>query len=574
MKKRGTKEAGELRRRAEARLRARGAAGKPSARADERRSQHELDVHRVELELQNEELKAARRETEAALESYVSLFDFAPIGYATLDRSGVIAKVNHAGVELLGKTRSSLIGRPFEASVSLRDRPAFRVLLGQALASGSRELAELELAVDHEERLLARLIVNQLPGGERILAAFEDISERKNRERRLAETEAALREVDRRKDEFLAVLSHELRNPLNAVCNSLASMSRAGLGSEHAERAFAVIKRQASLLTRIVDDLLDVTRIARGKIELRRTPVEFGEIVRRTLDDYRPTFDKSGIDLHARLETGPLWVQGDAARLAQVLGNLLANAEKFTPKDGTVVVSLRSSDDNVALSVRDSGVGIEPDVLPHVFESFVQGPQTIDRARGGLGLGLAMVKGIVELHGGSVTVASDGPGRGTDITIALPRASASTRAESPQHFMRPAAARRVLVVEDNIDNAQSLQETLELDGHEVRMAHDGPAAIDLAKAFHPDIVVCDIGLPGMDGYDLARAFRGDDDLKGVPLVALSGYGQPDDVKRAVEAGFDRHLTKPAKLEELERLISEAPELSRPGEPGSTQRHYH
>lgn len=561
MKRRKRTIPSDLRRDAEARLRSRAEEAGPPSRADERRLVHELDVHRVELEIQNDALRTARRDTEAALERYVSLFDFAPLGYATLDSQGTIHEVNHSAARILGRSRSRLVGKPFEALVLLHDRPAFRMLLGRALASGLAEIAEVEVARSHAERFQARLIATVLPGAEgRVLLAFEDVTERKTRERRLAETEAALREVDRRKDEFLAVLSHELRNPLGALRNSAFLLSRATLAGAPREKAVAVIERQVSLLTRMVGDLLDVTRIARGKIELQRERLDLGDLLRRTLEDHRPSFEASGIALEVRPEVGRFWVEADAVRLVQVLSNLLGNAEKFTPRHGTVVVSLQRDDDRkIALRVRDSGVGIDANVLPHVFESFVQGPQTIDRARGGLGLGLPMVKGLVDLHGGSVIVSSKGQGRGTEVTILLPAAPAPEQAAAPALEADPSPARRVLVIDDNLDNAESLQMSLKLDGHDVRVAYDGPSGLDLARTFHPDVVVCDIGLPGLNGYDVARAFRADEALARIALIALSGYTRAEDAMRAAEAGFDRHLGKPVQVEELERLISEAAE---------------
>jgi two-component system CheB/CheR fusion protein len=327
-----------------------------------------------------------------------------------------------------------------------------------------------------------------------------------------------------------------------------------------AARAKVVIERQVTLLTRLVDDLLDVTRIARGKIDLHRDRFELSELVRRTLDDHRPSFEASGIHIESRLEQGAFWIDADAARVVQVLSNLLGNAEKFTPRDGMVVVSLeRAGDRRVALRVRDTGAGIEPETLPHVFESFVQAPQTMGRARGGLGLGLAMVKGLAELHGGSVSVASQGRDRGTEVTVLLPTALAPLPVPVPDREAVNRRPRRVLVIDDNVDNAETMQEVLGLDGHDVRIAYDGPTGVDLARAFHPEIVVCDIGLPGMDGYAVARAFRADAALKDVPLVAVSGYTRPDDLKLAAAAGFDRHLAKPVSIEVLERVISEAPE---------------
>jgi two-component system CheB/CheR fusion protein len=550
----------DLRREAEARLKARQGSEQPGAASPEgsRKIRHELEVHQIELELQNDELAESRLKLEASLERYLSLFDFAPLGYAILDRAGIVREVNHAGARIIDYPRSKIVSQDFEAFVSLRDRPGFRMLLGRALDSGGKETCELELARSPSRRLQARLSASVLAHPEpMVLLAFEDITESKDREQRLAERENALRDVDRRKDEFLAVLSHELRNPLGAIRNSLSVLSRAPWDGEQAARTRSVIDRQASLLTRIVDDLLDVTRIARGKIELQRKRIELGDLVRRTLDDHRLSFEAAGLRLEGRFEAGQFWVDADAARLAQVVGNLLANAEKFTPRGGLVLVSLHRDDDRqVALRVRDTGAGIAPQVLPHLFETFVQAPQTVDRSRGGLGLGLAMVKGLVELHGGSVGLASEGEGRGTEVTIMLSteRPPTSPAVEAPD--VAGAPGRRVLVIDDNADNADTMREALEQDAYDVRVAYDGPAGLALARSFHPEVVICDLGLPEMDGYAVARAFRAEESLKDVPLIAVSGYTRSDDVRRANEAGFDRHLAKPVDLETLERVIAE------------------
>ncbi|MBI5543503.1 MAG: response regulator, partial [Deltaproteobacteria bacterium] len=333
-------------------------------------------------------------------------------------------------------------------------------------------------------------------------------------------------------------------------------LERAAVGGEQARRAQAVIERQVSHLTRIVDDLLDVTRIARGKVQLRRELLELGELVRRTIDDHRPGFELGGVELTARFESELFWVNVDPTRLIQVLGNLLGNAAKFTSRGGKVEVSLRREGQTVAVSVRDSGVGISPEVRRYLFEPFSQAPQTLDRTRGGLGLGLAMVKGLVELHGGMVEAASVGLGHGSEFTIRLPLEEAPERAAAADE-KRSCRRRRVLVIEDNVDSAESLRDALELDGHQVQVSYDGPTGLAQAREFYPDIVLCDIGLPGMDGYEVARAMRRDEVLKGSYLVALSGYALPEDLQRAAEAGFDRHVSKPPSIEMLEQLLTES-----------------
>ena len=557
-RKRPAGDAAALRNRAEERL---GRAKPPSAadldEVDARRLVHELEVHRIELEIQNEELRAARAETERGLARYTELFDFAPIGYATLSPNGAIQAINHAGAALLGLERSRLVGKPLTTFVAPRDRAALAGLLDRARTAETKETCEVELLVLVPARqllLTAAAIVSEEPT---LVLALEDVTERKTREAELARTEKALREADRRKDEFLAVLSHELRNPLAPIRNSLFVLGRAAPGSEEARKAQVIIDRQVTHLTRLVGDLLDVNRIRVGKIRLQRERIELGDLVRRTMEDHRASFEANGIALEGHFDPGLFWVHADASRLVQALSNLLGNSEKFTPRGGSVVVSLQRERHLVYLRVRDTGVGIAGPLLEHVFEPFAQAPQANDRSRGGLGLGLAMVKGLVDLHGGTVSIASAGAGLGTEVTIALQLEArlmpAADRSEPPE-----TRSRRVLLIEDNADSADSLSAALTLLGHVVEVAYDGASGLELARRFRPEVAICDIGLPGTDGYAVAHAFRADEALRGVHLVALTGYAQPEDLHRATEAGFDRHVAKPTSLETLQRALAEAP----------------
>lgn len=382
------------------------------------------------------------------------------------------------------------------------------------------------------------------------VAAFIDISARKR-------AEDALREADRRKDDFLAMLSHELRNPLAPIRNAIYILGRAEPGGDQARRARAVIARQAEHLTRLVDDLLDMTRISRGKVRLRRETLDLGGLVRATVEDHRALFARAGVELSAALPEEPLFVHADRTRLAQVLGNLLQNAAKFTPPGGRTRVSLARGDDGrAALRVQDDGIGISAEIVAHLFEPFVQSDRTLDRSGGGLGLGLALVKGLVELHGGAVRAASEGTGRGAEITIDLPIEPPPGQPAGGAGSRRDtAAARRILVIEDSADAAETLREALELGGHSVEIAATGSAGLDKARSLRPDVILCDIGLPGMNGYEVARALRADAALGPIPLVALSGYASDEDVARAREAGFDAHIAKPASPDAIEKALS-------------------
>jgi PAS domain S-box-containing protein len=385
------------------------------------------------------------------------------------------------------------------------------------------------------------------------LDAMQQEHLRAEAETALRASEQSLREADRRKDEFLGMLSHELRNPLAPIRNSVYLLKLADPAGEQAARARAVIERQSEHLTRLVDDLLDVTRIARGKIELRPSRLDLRELVLRAADDFRVMMDERGLSFHTVLPPTRMLAEGDATRLTQVIGNLLHNAAKFTQRGDAVTLSLEPVDGEAEIRVRDTGAGIDAAVLPHVFDPFYQGHHTLERSEGGLGLGLALVRGIVDLHGGTVRAESGGRGRGTEFVIRLPLGRATSR-DRLRPTVKPAdAVHRVLIVDDNRDAADSLAEIVEMLGHRAQVVYDGPSAIERARSTAPDIVLCDIGLPGMSGYEVARALRAVA-RNAMLLVALTGYTQPEDMKKAVESGFDRHLAKPASAEDIERLL--------------------
>jgi signal transduction histidine kinase/ActR/RegA family two-component response regulator len=386
------------------------------------------------------------------------------------------------------------------------------------------------------------------------------------------ETTQALREADRRKDEFLAMLGHELRNPLAPIRNAVQILRQAGHDEALLEMARGMIDRQVSHLARLVDDLLDVSRISRGKILLRKERLDLTELVRDTVEDHRRGLEAGGLTVELTLSGGPLWVEGDGTRLAQVLGNLLNNAGKFTDPGGRVAVELSGgtlgntsslgSAGMAEIRIEDTGIGMDPEMLERLFETFSQADRTLDRSRGGLGLGLALVKGLMDLHGGEVQAGSAGLGRGSRFTLRLPLAAAAeaTSREESVTPERGAASRRVLVIEDNVDAAESMQMLLELSGFEVETAVDGRAGLEAARRFQPDVVLCDIGLPGgMDGYAVARELRADDALRPVRLIALTGYGQAEDRLRAYAEGFDLHLTKPVDPALLPDLLAKASE---------------
>jgi signal transduction histidine kinase len=374
----------------------------------------------------------------------------------------------------------------------------------------------------------------------------------------------ALKEADQRKDEFLAMLAHELRNPLAPVRNAVEILRLAGPSDAVVCKAREIISRQVSHMARLVDDLLDVARIARGKVQLRTEQCDLALVVRQTAEDYRSTLLANEISLSVSVPDRPLLVTGDPIRLAQVIGNLLHNAGKFTPKGGSVSVrtDIDSLQATAVVAVQDTGVGLEESVLWRLFEPFSQADQALDRNKGGLGLGLALVKGLIELHGGSVTAESGGPGQGSTFTLRLPlsqKGGGVVEQNLSLSQTKQVGSLRILVIEDNRDAAKSLQLLLSIQGHEVAVAFDGLTGLTTAREFCPTVVISDLGLPGeQDGYAVARAMRNDPVLAGVYLIAMSGYGQDEDRRRTHDAGFNCHLVKPVDPASLENALASVP----------------
>ncbi|HYD41352.1 MAG TPA: ATP-binding protein [Anaeromyxobacter sp.] len=386
----------------------------------------------------------------------------------------------------------------------------------------------------------------------RIHAVATDVTRRK-----LAEL--ALEDEARRKDRFLAMLGHELRNPLAPMRNAIAILQREDAPAAPRARSVAVLGRQLEHLTRLVDDLLDVSRIVSGKIRLERAPLDLREVVRKVVEDHRTVFASRGVALRLVEAAAPPWIDGDETRIAQLVGNLLQNAAKFTDAGGAVTVAVERSGASAEIRVRDDGIGIHPDVLPALFQPFAQADVAVGRSRGGLGLGLSLVKGIAELHGGSVRAASGGLGCGSEFVVTLPAVDRAPAAHATA--TEPSATERrclrVLVVDDNADAALTLADLVTLQGHAAEVAHDGRSAIAMAQAAPPDVVVCDIGLPDMSGYDVARALRAGPDGGAIRLVALTGYAQPKDRESAATAGFDEHVAKPVDPDRIARLLDGA-----------------
>jgi PAS domain S-box-containing protein len=379
-----------------------------------------------------------------------------------------------------------------------------------------------------------------------------DITDRKR-------AEEALKEADRRKDEFLAMLAHELRNPLAPIRNAVQIMRLLGSADSRLEQAREMIERQVVHMTRLVDDLLEVSRITRGKIKLQIEPVDLVAVVARAVETSRPLIDARQHDLTIALPPEPIRLEADATRLAQVISNLLNNAAKYTENGGRIWLTVDHEGGEAVVRVRDSGIGIPPDLLQRIFDLFAQADRSLDRSQGGLGIGLTLVKNLVEMHGGSVTAHSNGPGKGSEFVVRLPlspyhdnaNALATSSAATPADIPCP---HRILVVDDNRDSAESIALLLKLWGHDVRTAPDGATALETVRAYRPQVVLLDIGLPNVNGYDVAKQLRQEFGRDGLLLIAVTGYGQSEDRRRSAQAGFDHHLVKPVSPEDLAKLF--------------------
>jgi len=385
---------------------------------------------------------------------------------------------------------------------------------------------------------------------EAIIGVSTDVTERK-------QVEEALREADRRKDEFLATLAHELRNPLAPIRNSLHLFRLYGGSDPAAEQVCEMMERQVGHLVRLVDDLMEVSRITRGKVELRLAPVELAAVIRSAVESSRPLIEASRHQLAISLPAEPLIINGDSVRLSQIFANLLNNAAKYMEEEGQIWLQVRQQETSVLVSVRDTGIGISPEMLPHIFKMFTQVDRSTRMAQGGLGIGLTLVRTLVEMHGGKVEALSAGVGQGSEFVVRLPLSKEQCVLEGTSPPARSPALphRRVLVVDDNQDAGMSLGLLMKLLGADVRVVHSGPAALEILSSYRPNVVLLDIGMPGMDGYEVARRIREQPEGHDLMLIALTGWGQEEDRRRTSQAGFDHHLLKPADISALKSLFT-------------------
>ena len=527
-------------------------------------SKEELQSANEELATTNEELRYRNRELGAINIERTEARDYADAIVETmrepllvLDEELRVIRANRAFYEFF-KTEPKFVEHGLFFALGERewDTPGLRHLLEEVLpASTSFRDCEITTAFPRIGSKTLRLNARRLEWSGRalVLLVIEDITERQA-------ALNALMEANRRKDEFLAMLAHELRNPLAAIRNGL-EIWRRGANAAVQERAQELVERQLQKEIRLVDDLLDVSRISLGKISLKNGTVDLVQVVKQAVEELRPQLDARSHELKCSLPDEPIVVQGDATRLEQIAANLLSNSIKFTEPAGSIGIVLRRDANEAVLCVSDTGIGISPELLPAVFDLFVQGERSLERTEGGLGLGLTLVRRLLQLHGGSIQAESDGRGQGSKFTVRLPVApSPSAAVGLPASTGRQRgngrnAPRRILIVDDSADAAESSAMLLRLDDHEIQIAFDGLSALELARGFKPEIVLLDIGLPGLNGLEVARRLRQSPEGEGVMLVAISGYGQPKDHRRSLEAGFNRHLVKPVDREQFDAVIA-------------------
>ena len=493
-------------------------------------------------------------------------------GVIATDEEGRVTLLNQVAQELTGWTQAEAQGQPLDKVFSIVNEesripvpnPALRALReGRIVGLANHTILISRSGKEWPIDDSAAPVKNERGQVAGAILVFREITERKQHEAQLKRQTLALQDEDRRKDEFLATLAHELRNPLSPLSNALQVWP--SVESDHArmDELRRMMERQVSLMTRLIDDLLDVSRITRGKIELRRQVADLGVLIAGAVETVQPLIVACNHQLSVDLPAEPLYVDGDVARLTQVFGNILNNAAKYTSRDGTIRVKARRVGESAEISISDSGVGIPSHMLTRIFEMFQQVDQTLARSHGGLGIGLTLVKRLVELHRGQVEARSDGPGKGSTIIVTLPVLSGSdVSALPPQAAPRKVAGAipplRILVVDDVQASARTLAMMLQSIGQQVSVVHDGRSAVDWVRANRPDLVFLDIAMPGMSGYDVAREIRAQSELDETFLVALTGYGQDADRRRAMEAGFNHHMTKPASIDALEQLLTTRP----------------
>jgi PAS domain S-box-containing protein len=512
------------------------------------------------------ERKQAEEELRQAEERMRSVVNHVIDGIITIDQHGRIESFNPAAEELFGYQKGEVFGQNVKALMPEPYHGEHDGYIANYLRTGEAKIIGIGREVVGRRKdgstFPMELAVSAFHIGPRryFTGIVRDITHRKRLEEELRRRVDELAEADRQKNEFLAMLAHELRNPMAPICNALHLMKLPGAESAMIDEARDMMERQMHHLVRLVDDLLDVSRIIRGNIELRKERLNLAVAVARAVETAHPVIDAHGHELNVSLPEHPVFVEADLIRLAQVIANLLTNAAKYSNSASRISLTVEREDGQGVVRVRDSGIGIPPEFLPRLFDVFFQGDRSLARSQGGLGIGLTLVKRLVELHGGTVAASSAGLGEGSEFVIRLPALSvAHTREAIEQYRIQPrvtdALRRRVLVVDDNVDAAKSIAMILRFTGCEVHCVYDGPSALEAAQTYRPDVVVLDIGLPGMSGYEVAERLREQPEFKDTPLVAVTGYGQDEDRRRSKQVGIDHHLSKPVNANALQALVA-------------------
>jgi PAS domain S-box-containing protein len=516
-----------------------------------------MQQKRHELEALNRALEAARRELVAEQERRErALIEDAPVAVAHVAPAGEFVYANKSFCALIGYDAHELLTRTWQNTTHPDDLPA-ELEASQRVLDGTLPHYTLDKRFVHKSgtevwvHVFGNFVHDDDGRPVQRVLIVSDMTPSKLEVSELQRLESQLKEADRRKDEFLAMLAHELRNPV-APIRTAAEVLAMLLNGDARKRALVdIIQRQSGTLSRILDDLLDVARITQGRIELQREVVSVAACVEAALQSTGPLMREKAHRIDVTPAPEALHVSADRVRLEQCVTNLLINAAKFTPPRGEIHLQMRAEGDDAVIEVRDNGMGIAPAFLPRVFDLFSQSERSMDRSQGGLGLGLAICRQLIELHGGSVGCSSAGEARGTTVTIRLPRVLNSQQAAAPE--VARARQRRVLVVDDNHDAADTLTLWLDVHGHTTRTVYGAEAALEVVAGFAPDVVLLDLGLPGMDGFEVARRIRRQH--PSIRLVALSGYGQARDRERSAAAGFDAHAVKPVDMDELDRLLT-------------------
>ncbi|MEK6262086.1 MAG: PAS domain S-box protein [Planctomycetota bacterium] len=539
----------------------------PALRADGTEFPVELTVTRVpaiEPPLFSAYLRdiTERRQAEEALGRLAAIVESSDDAIVSKSLDGVITSWNRGAEMIFGYTAQEAVGRHISFIIPAERLSEEDEVLSRLRRGEKVDHFETERQTKDGRRINISLTVSPVKDkAGRIIGASKvarDITARKRAEEELRHLAAKLSETDRRKSEFLAMLAHELRNPLAPIRNALQIVQLSAGSDEAVQSASQTMERQIRHMVRLVDDLLDVSRISRGKIDLRQERVELAPIIHQAVESSRPAIESAQHQLTVTLPPNPVYLDADPVRLAQVFSNLLNNASKYSDPKGRISITVEQRGGEVAVSVKDTGVGISSDMLPKIFEMFTQVDTSLERSQGGLGIGLTLVERLVEMHGGSVSARSEGPGRGSEFVVRLPILIETSNTQQPPEptVSEPTPPRRILIVDDNRDSATTLSMLLKLTGNETHTAYDGLAAVEAAIKFKPDVVILDIGLPKLNGHEAARKIREQPGGKSIVLVALTGWGQEDDRRKSREAGFDGHMVKPVDHAALMKLLDE------------------